>query len=78
MKSERSFVAELEQKAREQRKLAETELVPGWAKGLGNWLAVHPWRVILPLAVMIYGLWRMVNGSGVREFILGLFGGFAR
>ena len=76
MKSETSFIQELENKAVEQQRLVRTELIPGWAKGLGNWLAVNPWRVLVPGASMVYVVWRITYGVEFREFILGLFGGF--
>lgn len=75
---ETNFIKEIEVKAREQRKLVETEVMPGWAKGLGNWLAVQPWRVLIPISGMAYMVSRIVYGSQFREFILGLFGGFVR
>lgn len=76
MSEESKFLVELEARASEQKRLAETELMPDWAKGLGAWLTQNPWRVIVPLSTMVYGLWRMVYGVGGREFVLGLFGGF--
>lgn len=76
MKTENSFILQLEQKAKEQRKLVETEIMPDWAKGIGGWLTVNPWRVIVPLSVLGYVIFRMVGGNGLREFVLGLFGGF--
>jgi hypothetical protein len=76
MKSERSFIQELEQKAKEQQKLANTEMIPEWAKGVGDWLVVNPWRVLIPVAGMSYLVIRMIYGLEFREFILGLFGGF--
>lgn len=75
---EASFIAELEKKAKEQHKLASTQMIPEWARGLGVWLAVNPWRVIVPLSVVVYGVLRIAFGSNYREFILGLFGGFVR
>jgi hypothetical protein len=75
-KSEKDFLRTIEARAQEERKLAESELMPEWAKGLGEWLVVNPWRVVMPLAIVAYGLWRMVYGVLVRELILGLFGGF--
>lgn len=76
MKAESSFIKELEDKAREQQRLVQTELIPSWAKGLGGWLAVNPWRVLVPLSALTYGLLRIAYGTNYREFILGLFGGF--
>jgi hypothetical protein len=78
MKLESKFIAELEAKAKEQQRLAETQLIPEWAKGIGLWLAVNPWRVLVPTAAIVYVLLRFTGGLAYREFILGLFGGFAR
>ncbi len=76
MKQESKFLAELEARAREQRKLAETEILPQWARGIGAWLTQNPWRVIVPGASIVYGVLRIGYGTEWREFILGLFGGF--
>lgn len=76
MKQESKFLEELEEKAREQGRLVETEMIPGWARGLGGWLAVNPWRVLVPVAGILYFGLRMFLGTGYRDFILGLFGGF--
>lgn len=78
MKAENKFIAELEQRAKEQHRLVETEMIPGWAKGLGGWLAVNPWRVLVPSSAILYLVLRILIGTSYREFILGLFGGFAR
>lgn len=75
---ELNFIAELEKRASTQKKLAETELIPSWAKGVGDWLVINPWRVVVPIAVVVYLIIRAVNGVEYREFILGLFGGFSR
>ena len=76
MKPENKFIEELEQRAGTQKKLVETEMIPSWAKGLGDWLAVNPWRVIVPLSAIAYSILRTAYGENYREFILGLFGGF--
>lgn len=73
---ESSFIAELEKRAELQKKLVNTEIIPDWARGMGNWLATNPWRVVVPVAVMVYLLIRLIGGVDYREFILGLFGGF--
>jgi hypothetical protein len=76
MKSERSFIQELEQKAKEQQKLANTEMIPKWAKWIGDWLATNPWRVLIPVAGISYTIMRLIGGVQFRELVLGLFGGF--
>jgi hypothetical protein len=78
MKSEREFLKDLEEKAKEQQRLARTEMIPEWAKGVGDWLVVNPWRVLVPIAAVTYLILRIVLGDDYREFILGLFGGFVR
>lgn len=77
MKTERDFVKELEARAREQRQLVRTQVLPIWARGLGDWLTVNPWRVLVPASTILYITIRLWYGAIFREFILGLFGGFA-
>ena len=73
---ETTFIRELELRAIEQQRLVQTELIPAWARGLGDWLAVNPWRVLVPGASIVYFVLRIMLGTEYREFILGLFGGF--
>ncbi len=75
-KSEVEFIKELENRAHEQRVLSETEIIPSWARGVGGWLAVNPWRVVVPISALAYGLLRTAYGESFRELVLGLFGGF--
>lgn len=75
---ESSFIAELENRAELQKKLISTEIIPGWARGIGDWLATNPWRVVVPIAVILYISIRVIGGVEYREFILGLYGGFDR
>lgn len=77
MQSETEFLKAIEKKAVEERRIIDTELMPSWARGVGEWLVVNPWRVMVPLSMLVYGLWRMVYGVDARELILGLFGGFS-
>ncbi len=76
MKTESRFIEELEQRAGMQKKLMETELIPRWAKRVGDWLAVNPWRVLVPISGIWYLAVRSWYGLDFREFVLGLFGGF--
>ena len=74
--SEKEFLRVLEAKSKEQRKLVGTELLPGWAKRVGEWLVVNPWRVLVPGASITYFVLRITLGAEFRDLILGVFGGF--
>lgn len=78
MKTELDFIRELENRSAEQKKLVETQVIPDWARGVAGWLAINPWRVLVPIAIVAYYLLRTAYGIEYRELILGLFGGFAR
>lgn len=75
-KQESDFLRELESKAIEQRKLVGTEILPNWAVGIGEWLVINPWRVIIPLAGLLYISLRLIWGEPIREAVLAIFGGF--
>ncbi len=76
MQSEADFLKIIELKAREERQILDTEIIPIWAKGIGEWLVVNPWRVMVPLACIVYLVIRLSYGQSFREIILGIFGGF--
>ena len=75
-KSEEIFLKTLEAKAREQKKLAGTEVLPRWAAQAGEWLVVNPWRVLVPVSGITYYVLRITLGTEFRSLILGIFGGF--
>jgi len=75
---ESDFLLKLEQRAEEQKRIVKTEILPRWAVGIGEWLVVNPWRMLAPLALLAYGIWRMAYGVNAREIILGIFGGFGK
>lgn len=74
--TEREFLQILEKKATEQRKLIKSGILPSWLSFVGEWLGVHPWRVVVPMAALVYVGLRMMGGELIREFVLGVFGGF--
>lgn len=76
MQSETEFLKVIEKKAVEERKILNTELMPSWARGVGEWLVVNPWRVMVPVSGVSYVLLRILIGANFRELILGLFGGY--
>lgn len=76
-RTEKEFLELLEKKASEEKKILATEIMPSWAKGMGEWLVVNPWRVMVPFACILYLVFRIVYGQMFREIILGIFGGFS-
>lgn len=74
--SEEDFLKVLENKASEEKRILSTEMMPRWAKGLGEWLVVNPWRVLVPLSCVLYLVFRIMYGSYGREMIMELFGGY--
>jgi len=75
-KTEIAFLQELEARGNEERRILKTEVLPEWARGLGEWLVVNPWRVLIPISLFLYGLLRVVAGPGFITLVLKLFGGF--
>lgn len=75
--SEGEFLRILEQKSLEEQRILSTEVMPGWARGFGEWLVVNPWRILIPLSCLMYLGLRYLGGVELREIILGLFGGFS-
>lgn len=75
-KSEREFLELLESKAREDSELIRGGLFPRWAAFVGEWFGVNPWRVMIPLSVLIYVFARVVFGDVVREAFLAIYGGY--
>lgn len=75
-KAEREFLEILESKAREQRRVVESGILPSWAGAFGNWMGFNPWRLIVPVSFLLYVLLRVFAGVYFRELVLGIFGGF--
>jgi len=76
MKPEPEFVKELEHRAKVQGRLVKTEILPEWARGVGDWLTVNPWRVLVPVSIIFYVVLRFALGATFRELVLVIFGGF--
>jgi hypothetical protein len=76
MKSEGEFLRLLEQRAREEKAIVASGILPSWAAQLGEWLGVNPWRMLIPLSIASYLVIRAVLGEVVVELVLALFGGF--
>lgn len=76
MKSEGQFLQLLEQRAREEKAIVASGILPSWAAQLGEWLGINPWRMLVPLSIAVYLVMRVFLGEVVVELVLALFGGF--
>lgn len=75
-KQEREFLELLEAKAQEQKRVVSGGVLPERLDFVGDWLSVHPWRVLMPVSGVLYLVFRALIGLRFVEMILGLFGGF--
>lgn len=76
MKKEREFLKLIEKKAYEDRELISGGVLPYWAKFLGGWLGVNPWRAIVPLSIIVYLTLRVLLGESFVDGVLNLYGGY--
>jgi hypothetical protein len=70
---ERDFVQLLQERAREQKKAMDQVPFPKFYVFVIEWLSVHPWRYLIPLAFIISLILRGVCGHAYTDFVLGLF-----
>lgn len=76
VRSEREFLQLLEARAVEEKRVVASGILPKWAARLGEWLAINPWRSLIPVSILIYLLLRVVAGEMLIEVVLAIFGGF--
>lgn len=71
--NERDFLLQLQKRAREQKQTMEAVPFPKFFSFVVEWLSVHPWRYLIPLAFLISFLLRGAIGEAYTNFILRLF-----
>ena len=72
--NEREFLKKLEERAKEQEKLINGMVLPKVFTSVSFWLGNHPWRILIPLAIIISLILHGILGSPYDEFILKIFG----
>lgn len=75
-RDERDFLQILEERAREEKRVVRSGILPNWAAVFGEWLGVNPWRTLIPSSVFLYLCLRLALGDVIREIVLAIFGGF--
>lgn len=74
--SEHDFLEALENRAKEQEEMLERMPYQKTFVTTGIWLGQHPWRILIPLAVLLTLLFRLILGTRYYDLVLKLFGGF--
>ena len=72
--NEHEFIKTLEERAKEQEKLIRGMVLPKVFTTISFWLGNHPWRILIPLAIIITLILHGVFGKRYDEFILKIFG----
>lgn len=73
---ERKFLELLEKRADEQEQLIRQIPLQRVFLTSSLWLGSHPWRILIPLALLLTMLFRTILGYRYYELILKIFGGF--
>jgi hypothetical protein len=71
--NEREFLLQLQKRAHEQKRTMDTVPFPKFFSFVIEWLSVHPWRYLIPLAFLLSFILRAVLGEHYTDFILRLF-----
>lgn len=72
--NEGEFLKTLEERAKEQEKLIKGMVLPKLFTTISFWLGNHPWRILIPLAIIITLILHGIFGKRYDEFILKIFG----
>lgn len=72
--NERQFIKKLQERAKEQEKLIKDMPLNRVFSSISFWFGNHPWRILVPLAIIITLILRLSLGKPYDDFILKLFG----
>jgi len=72
--NEREFIKTLRERAKEQEKLIRSMPLPKVFSSVSVWFGNHPWRILVPLAIILTLIFRLSYGKPYDDFILKLFG----
>ena len=72
--NEREFIKKLQERAREQETLLKSMPMPKLFSSVSVWFGNHPWRILVPLSIILTLIFHFTIGKGYDEFILKLFG----
>jgi hypothetical protein len=72
--NEREFIKKLQERAKEQEQLIKSMPMHRVFSSVSVWLGNHPWRILVPLAIILTLIFHLVFGKPYDDFILKLFG----
>lgn len=74
--NEREFLTELKKRAQEQERVMQSMPFPHLFATISVWLGNHPWRILIPIALIISTIFHFSIGRNYDDLILKIFGGF--
>ena len=72
--NEREFIKTLEERAKEQEKIIKGMVLPKMFTSVSFWLGNHPWKIIIPLSIILTLIFHGILGKRYDELILKIFG----
>ena len=70
---EHKFLKELQKRASEQKRLHSSIPFPSFFSFIAQLLGDHPWRVLIPISLLISFFLYFLKGNEFIEFVLWLF-----
>lgn len=72
--NEHQFLKLLKERAKEQEKILKIMFLPKVFISVSSWLGNHPWRILIPLSIILTLIFNFILGKTYSEFILKIFG----
>jgi len=72
--NELEFIKKLQERAKEQEKLIRSMPMPRIFSSISFWFGNHPWRILVPIAIILTLVFHLAYGKPYDEFILKIFG----
>lgn len=70
------FLSILKERAGEQQAITSGMIFPRVFTFVVTYLGIHPWRILIPLALILSCILELVFGKSYDDVILKIFGGF--
>lgn len=72
--NEHEFIKTLEKRAKEQEQVIKGMVLPKMFKSVSFWLGNHPWKLLIPCAIILTLIFHAILGRSYIDFILKIFG----